>query len=67
MSQRRERRSGVRAVGGLGLLIATLAFGASPAPPSLATSKVVDLSHPFEGLMQVSDHHLRVVLPELDK
>jgi kynurenine formamidase len=48
MSQRRERRSGVRAVGGLGLLIATLAFGASPAPPSLATSKVVDLSHPFD-------------------
>ncbi|MCP4617247.1 MAG: DUF4239 domain-containing protein [Bradyrhizobium sp.] len=28
---------------------------------------IVDLSHPFEGLMQISDHHLRVVLPEIDK
>ena len=34
---------------------------------SSALFLIVDLSHPFEGLMQVSDHHLRVVLPELDK
>ena len=34
---------------------------------SSALFLIVDLSHPFEGLMQISDHHLRVVLPELDK
>jgi len=34
---------------------------------SSALFLIVDLSYPFEGLMQVSDHHLRVVWPELDK
>jgi hypothetical protein len=34
---------------------------------SSALFLIVDLSHPFEGLMQVSDHHLRVVLPEIEK
>ena len=34
---------------------------------SSALLLIVDLSYPFEGLMQVSDHHLRVVWPELDK
>jgi hypothetical protein len=34
---------------------------------SSALFLIVDLSHPLELLMQISDHHLRVVLPELDK
>ena len=34
---------------------------------SSALFLIVDLSHPFEGLMQISEHHLRVVLPELEK
>lgn len=34
---------------------------------SSALFLIVDLSQPFEGLMQIFDHHLRVVLPELDK
>ena len=34
---------------------------------SSALFLIVDLSHPFEGLMQISDHHLRLVLPELEK
>jgi uncharacterized protein DUF4239 len=34
---------------------------------SSALFLIVDLSHPFEGLMQISDHHLRLVLPEIEK
>ena len=48
MGQRSERRGGVRAVGCLGLLLGTVALGAPTTPPSLSTSKVVDLSHPFD-------------------
>jgi kynurenine formamidase len=38
----------VREVGALVLLIAAVASGAPATPPSLATSKVVDLSHAFD-------------------
>jgi hypothetical protein len=46
------------------VVASTLLFAISV---SSALFLIVDLSHPFEGLMQISDHHLRVVLPELDK
>jgi hypothetical protein len=46
------------------VIASVLAFALSV---SSALFLIVDLSHPFEGLMQISDHHLRVVLPELDK
>jgi len=47
---RHEHRRERRAAGCVVLTIATLAFGApaTPPPPSLATSKVVDLSHAFD-------------------
>src|SRR5262245_54192675 len=47
---RHEHRRERRAAGCLALTIATLALGAppTPQPPSLATSKVVDLSHAFD-------------------
>ena len=48
MSERTERRGAVCGVGGFVLLIATVASAAPSTPPSLATSKVVDLSHPFD-------------------
>src|SRR5215468_164407 len=46
----RRVRGAARATGCLLLTIATAAFGAAatPPPPSLATSKVVDLSHAFD-------------------
>jgi len=34
---------------------------------SSALFLIVDLSHPLEGLMQISDHHPRLVLRELEK
>jgi Protein of unknown function (DUF4239) len=33
---------------------------------SSALFLIVDLSHPFDGLMQISNHHLRAVLPKLE-
>ena len=27
---------------------------------------IVDLSHPFEGLMQISNHHLQMVMPKIE-
>ena len=48
MSQRSERRGEVRAVGCLVLLVATVALAAPTTPPSLGTSKIVDLSHAFD-------------------
>ena len=27
---------------------------------------IVDLSHPFNGLMQISNHHLHIVLPKIE-
>src|SRR5215469_9106823 len=46
----RRVRDAARAAGCLVLTIATVTFGApaTPPPPSLATSKVVDLSHSFD-------------------
>jgi len=32
---------------------------------SSALFLIVDLSHPFEGLMQISNHHLQMVLPKI--
>ena len=33
---------------------------------SSALFLIVDLSHPFQGLMQISNHHLHVVLPKIE-
>ena len=33
---------------------------------SSALFLIVDLSHPFEGLMQISNHHLHMVLPKIE-
>jgi hypothetical protein len=33
---------------------------------SSALFLIVDLSHPFDGLMQISNHHLRAVLPKVE-
>ena len=33
---------------------------------SSALFLIVDLSLPFEGLMQISNHHLRMVLPKIE-
>ena len=33
---------------------------------SSALFLIVDLSHPFEGLMQISNHHLQMVLPKIE-
>jgi Protein of unknown function (DUF4239) len=33
---------------------------------SSALFLIVDLSHPFQGLMQISDHHLHMVLPTIE-
>lgn len=41
----------------------TLLFAVSV---SSALFLIVDLSHPFDGLMQISNHHLRVVLPKIE-
>ena len=41
----------------------TLVFALSV---SSALFLIVDLSHPFQGLMQVSNHHLHMVLPKIE-
>ena len=41
----------------------TLVFALSV---SSALFLIVDLSHPFQGLMQISNHHLRMVLPTIE-
>jgi Protein of unknown function (DUF4239) len=41
----------------------TLVFALSV---SSALFLIVDLSHPFQGLMQISNHHLHVVLPKIE-
>jgi hypothetical protein len=33
---------------------------------SSALFLIVDLSHPFDGLMQISNHHLQLVLPKIE-
>ena len=33
---------------------------------SSALFLIVDLSHPFSGLMQISNHHLQMVLPKIE-
>jgi hypothetical protein len=33
---------------------------------SSALFLIVDLSHPFDGLMQISNHHLRALLPKIE-
>jgi len=35
-------------------------------PVSSALFLIVDLGHPFDGLMQISNHHLQVVLPKIE-
>ena len=45
------------------LVASTLVFALSE---SSALFLIVDLSHPFEGLMQVSNHHLHMVLPKIE-
>jgi Protein of unknown function (DUF4239) len=48
-----------------GLIVAasTLVFALSV---SSALFLIVDLGHPFQGLMQVSNHHLHMVLPKIE-
>jgi hypothetical protein len=48
---------------GLIVVASTLVFALSV---SSALFLIVDLSHPFQGLMQVSNHHLHVVLPKIE-
>ena len=43
--------------------ISTLVFALSV---SSALFLIVDLSHPFQGLMQISNHHLQMVLPKIE-
>ena len=45
------------------VIAATLVFAISV---SSALFLIVDLSHPFDGLMQISNHHLQVVLPKIE-
>jgi hypothetical protein len=45
------------------VIASTLAFALSV---SSALFLIVDLSHPFDGLMQISNHHLQVVLPKVE-
>jgi ABC-type multidrug transport system fused ATPase/permease subunit len=45
------------------VIASTLLFALSV---SSALFLIVDLSHPFEGLMQISNHHLHVVLPKIE-
>jgi hypothetical protein len=33
---------------------------------SSALFLIVDLSQPFEGLMQITNHHLRMALPKIE-
>ena len=48
---------------GLIVVASTLVFALSV---SSALFLIVDLSHPFEGLMQISNHHLHTVLPKIE-
>ena len=48
---------------GLLAAISTLVFALSV---SSALFLIVDLSHPFQGLMQISNHHLQMVLPKIE-
>lgn len=43
--------------------LSTLVFALSV---SSALFLIVDLSHPFQGLMQISNHHLQMVLPKIE-
>ena len=45
------------------VIASTLLFALSV---SSALFLIVDLSHPFSGLMQISNHHLHMVLPTLE-
>ncbi|WP_245320588.1 DUF4239 domain-containing protein [Bradyrhizobium lablabi] len=45
------------------VVVSTLVFALSV---SSALFLIVDLSHPFQGLMQVSNHHLQMVLPTIE-
>ena len=45
------------------IIVSTLVFALSV---SSALFLIVDLSHPFQGLMQISNHHLRMVLPTIE-
>jgi hypothetical protein len=45
------------------VIASTLVFALSV---SSALFLIVDLSHPFNGLMQISNHHLHMVLPTLE-
>jgi hypothetical protein len=45
------------------MVASTLVFALSV---SSALFLIVDLSHPFQGLMQISNHHLHVVLPKIE-
>jgi hypothetical protein len=45
------------------VVASTLVFALSV---SSALFLIVDLSHPFQGLMQISNHHLHVVLPKIE-
>jgi hypothetical protein len=45
------------------MVVSTLVLALSV---SSALFLIVDLSHPFQGLMQISNHHLHVVLPKIE-
>ena len=45
------------------VIASTLVFALSV---SSALFLIVDLSHPFQGLMQISNHHLHMVLPKIE-
>ena len=45
------------------VVASTLLFALSV---SSALFLIVDLSHPFQGLMQISNHHLQMVLPKIE-
>ena len=45
------------------VIASTLLFALSV---SSALFLIVDLSHPFHGLMQISNHHLHMVLPKIE-
>jgi len=60
------------------VIFASFSLFAEPAPIVVASTLlfaisvssalflIVDLSRPFEGLMQISNHHLRMVLPKIE-
>ena len=60
------------------LIFASFSLFAEPGPIEIASTLlfalsvssalflIVDLGHPFEGLMQISNHHLQVVLPKIE-